>query len=170
MADGWTGGGGWRVGRAKPLHALKLEELGDGAQDLEDADDAGDGELLIVEIGIDGDIAHDFRCAAFAEDLDGAEGVEYYGVDLAVLYVLDVALMEGDDVAVAYLWLHGVSGDVAPEGCFLESWHDDVACRYRCLGIEYLIKTSDEIYIVKWGALPCFKRYLWLFRWKIIFF
>ena len=162
MADGWTGGVGWRVGRAKPLHALKLEELGDGAQDLEDADDAGDGELLIVEIGIDGDIAHDFRCAAFAEDLDGAEGVEYYGVDLTVLYVLDVALMEGDDVAVAYLWLHGVSGDVAPDCCFIKSRHDDVACRYGRLVVEDFAESTIEIDIEIRYSLPYFGSYFGL--------
>lgn len=100
---------------AKPLHTVKLEELGDGAQDFEDAEDAGDGELLVVEIGIDGDIAHDIRRGSFAQDLDGAEGVEYDGVDFSVLYVLDGALMEGNDIAVAYLGLHGVSCDVAPE-------------------------------------------------------
>lgn len=130
------------------------EELGDGAYDLEDADDAGDGERLVLEVGlVDGDEEEGVGQRAATEDLDGADGVEDDGVDLAVLDVVDGALSEGDDVAVGDSWLHGVAGDVAPEVGLLESGDDDSEGGEVGLVVEDLVETAEEIDVEVWFAL-----------------
>ena len=82
------------------------EEFGDRSEDLKDVKDACDGELLIVEVGVDGDIAEYIRCGTTAEDLDGAERVECDSVDLTVLDIRNGTLPEGNDVAMTDLRLH----------------------------------------------------------------
>ena len=135
------------------------EELRDGADDFIDLDDSGDGELLVFEIGlVDGHEEEGAGLGASAQDLDGADGVEQEGVDLAVLDVIDAALAQGDDVAMAYLGLHGVAGDVAPELCLLETRHYNVTCWYSHLTVEDFVETPDKIYVVVWCSLPYFHR------------
>ena len=83
-----------------------LKELGDGAEDFEDVEDAGNGEFLVVEGGVDWHVAEDIGGGTTTENLDGADGVEYDGVDFTILYVLNGALSEGHDVAVIDFRLH----------------------------------------------------------------
>ena len=98
------------------MHYGHSEELGDGSKHFEDVEDAGNGELLFVEVlDIDGDVSEYVGGGAASQDFDGAEGVEDYGVDLAVLDIVDGTLPEGDNVAVVNLWFHRVPCDVAPE-------------------------------------------------------
>lgn len=124
------------------------EEAADGANDLIDLEDAGDGELLVLKVGlVDGDEEEGVGGGAAAQDLDGADGVEDDGVDLAVLDVVDRAAAQGDDIAVADLGLHGVAGDVAPDAGLLEAWGDDAAGGGGCLVVEYLAEASDEVHV-----------------------
>lgn len=122
------------------------EEAADGADDFIDLDDAGDGKLLVFEIGlVDGDEEEGAGLGASAQDLDGADGVEHESVDLAVLDVVDTALAQGYDVAMAYLGLHGVARDVAPHGGLLEAGSDDAESRGGCLVVEDLAEAADEV-------------------------
>lgn len=133
------------------------EEAGDGSEDFEDIDDAGNLEFLFVEaVGVDGDITENVWSAALAQYLDGADGVEHNSIDLSILDVLDGTLAQGDNVAVVDARLHRVACDVAPGSCFLETGHDDVAGRYCCLVVEDLTEASDEIYVKIWCSLPYF--------------
>lgn len=135
-----------------------LKESGDGSENLEDVEDAGYGELLIVEVGIDWDVAEHVGRGTATEDLDGAECVEHYGVDLAVLDIVDGTLTEGNDVAVIDLRLHGVASDVAPDRRLLEAWHYDVTGGHRRLAVDDLAETSKKIHIEVWFSLPDFLR------------
>ena len=134
--------------------SVTSEELGDGTDDLEYADDAADGELLLIEGGgVDRYVTEMLWCGAATEYLDGAYGVEYDGVDLAVLYVADGALTECYDVAVVDLGLHGVPRDVAPCCGLLEAGHLDVVCGYGGLAVDDEVEAAKEVYIVVWYAI-----------------
>lgn len=133
------------------------EEAGDGSEDFEDVDDAGNLEFLFVEaVGVDGDITENVWSAALAQYLDGADGVEHNCIDLSILNVLDGTLAQGDNVAVIDARLHRVARDVAPGGGFLETRHNDITGRYSCLAIEDLAEASDEINVIIWYSQPHF--------------
>lgn len=135
------------------------EEAGDGSEDFENMEDAGDRELLFVEVvDVDGDVAEDAGSRAFPYYLYGAQGVEDNGVDLAILDIVNSTFAKGYDIAVVYLGFHRVAGDVAPQVGLLETGYDDVTDGNSHLAVEDFAETSDKIYVVVWNSLPYFLR------------
>lgn len=110
-----------------------LKELGDRANDLEDIDDARLRVLLRVEVTVYGNEEEVVGVAGTPDDLYGAYGVEDYGVYFAILYIFEGTFMQGYDVAVVNLWLHGVSCDIAPEVSLFKALYHYVCCGYSCL-------------------------------------
>ena len=157
------------MGETESQPGEKSEESGDGSEDLEDVEYAGDGKLLIVEIGIDRDVAEDLVGGTSSDDLDGAEGVKDYGVDFAKLYIVDSAFPEGNDVAVADFRLHRVACDVAPDCRLLETRYNDITCGDCCLTVDNLAEPAHKINVEVWCSLPYFERDFWKIRMIIAF-
>ena len=135
------------------------EELGDRTKHLEDVEDAGHREFLLVEVlDIDGDVAQHVGGASLTEYLDSAQRIEYHRIDFSVLDIADGTFAECYDIAVVYLRLHRVAGDVAPELCLLETRHYDVTGWYCHLTVEDFVETSDKIDIEVGCSLSYFHR------------
>lgn len=135
------------------------EELGDRSKHLVDFQDPGKRVFLLVEVGhVDGDVSEHVGCGSATQDLDGADCVEHDSINLAVLDIADGTFAECYDIAVVYLRLHRVAGDVAPELCFLETRHYDVTGWYCHLTVEDFVETSDKIDIEVGCSLSYFHR------------
>ena len=92
---------------------------------------------------------------AWAEALDGAQVVAGGdGVDLAVDEEAPVVnAPQGNDVAAADLWLHGVTCDVAPAGCPVVGREVDHVRGGHGLVVVHLVESAYEVYVVVWHAL-----------------
>lgn len=104
-------GGNVKGAVAQPRHTeqscyVRLEELGDGADDLEDVQDARLGVLLRVEVTVYGNEEEVVGVAGTPDDLYGADGVKDNGVYFAILYIFEGAFMQGYDVAMIDFRFH----------------------------------------------------------------
>lgn len=141
-------------------HGYASEELGDGANDLEDFLDPSNRIFLFIEVcGIDGDITEHVRAATLSQDLDSADSIEHNGIGLAILDIVNGTFAHCNDIAMIDLWLHRVARDIAPYLCFFEARHNHVAIWYRNLAVEHLIEATEEIHVKIWLSLPLFERY-----------
>lgn len=121
------------------------------ANHLVDLKNAAQWELLFVEFfTVDRDKEEGLvGSGGTTQHLDGADSIEHYGIDAAILDVGNAALSERDEIAVVDERLHGAARATAPEGGMFEAWR-----HYPIIGIDGLVvfyfgKTSHEIDIVE---------------------